>query len=308
MAITRDQNRTVGFGNDNAVAIRLQYIGAGTASMDSAGTARTIVFVDTDVVASTATLPTSSAATAGFVVLSDASANTVGEVLDIINDSTNFRAHIVDSLRSSLIDNGTVEQIVNVAGPTLNQGDTDEINWDSSLVVVAVAKEIWLSIGPEADDPDVRFGGQLSTTNITRRKEPTATITDGGGTEISNSAPAFDNRDERPLSQSRINTITHTASDDDATPVSTTQVEVFDVGQTIASDPATAVSIWSSGILTEGTDVLPSPTNFAIPLKSSDGRRLVIRQTATPTSTDSTIDAFTLTVTGAYGPPGGDDV
>lgn len=306
MPITRNQSVTVGFGNDNGVIIRVQYIGAGTASFDTAGGTRTIVFTDTDVTATTATLPTSNAATAGDVVLSDASANTAGELLDIINDSTNFRAHIVDALRGSLVDTGSVALVVdNTAGATLNQGDTQDINWDSSVVADGLAKEAFVSIGPEVDT-DVRFGGQLSTTNITRRKEPAATIS-AGGVEISNSAPLFDNRDERPLSQARVNTITHTVSEDEATPVALTQVEVFDVGQDDASDPAVSVSIFSTGILTEGTDVLPSPTLFAKSLKSSDGRRLVIRQTATPSSATFAIDAFTLTVTGGYGPPGGDE-
>lgn len=296
MSIVALQTKQTTFAGDESIALTIRYktSATGTASIDT-GTPD-LIFTDTGVVASTASLPTSNAATAGTVEMDDASADTLGETLDLINDSTNFEARISAGIRASTVGNTTDEFVDNTVSGTLNPGDVVEVVWNNGNVVDDVNRINWLCIGPE-EDSSLEWDARLSAERFPGRKEPSAN-------EGTVAAPFAIPSDQalRGNFASRIFRILHEAADDGVTTagVLMSSITVFDADQT------TEFEIWNSPDTLQGEDSELIEKDFgANPLIANNGRRLVVRHTADPGLATSQINSQTVTVNGGFGPSGG---
>ncbi len=300
MSITQFQTLQTTFAGDEAIALTIRYKASatGTASIDT-GTPD-LIFTDTGVTATTATMPTSNAATAGTVEMDDASADTLGEVLDLINDSTNFEARIVAGIRASTVGNTTDEFVDNTGSGTINPGEVVEVVWNNGNVADNLTQTNFVCIGPEADSTTLEWDARLSAERDPGLKDP-------GTVEGSVTAPFAIPADQaiRGLSQSRIFRIEHEAADDGVVTagVFASLITVFDASQT------TEAQIWEAPDTHKGEDAELIEKDFgANPLIASPGNRLVVQHIGDPGLATSSLDVMSCLVDGGFGPPGGKNV
>lgn len=124
---------------DTDVALLVKYIGtANTMATITVGGAAvdTLTFMQDDTNGST-TASTEfecpvSGALGGVVDLTDASCDTLGEVVDIINASTGWRAVILDGFRTDIVDGTTGGFLADAADQDCQSVVGDKLLWDSS--------------------------------------------------------------------------------------------------------------------------------------------------------------------------------
>lgn len=268
---------------DLSIGLHIDYIGLGVGTFDSFGSSTSFVFTDTE---AGATLPDDGTTAAGTLLLTVTTVDTCGEMINIINASSGFRARMVNAISSDET-NGAVSNFTDNAGPITFTELGLDVFWDSSDLLAAAAIAplgARVSIGPESDTTILRGQARDSRANF-GRKEP-ATDSTVADAEI------------RQGSRARVDRVTHMAGGDDTdTPGGTSIFSVFDAGQTsddedvIFTSPTTEVSDDDNRVV----------VSFDPPLFSSWERRLVVAQTlADTTDTDEEMDAYDLIVNGAY--------
>lgn len=124
----------VSTGDDTDVALLIRYIGVGTSNsglVEVSAATSDLTFtqgVQGSEVASTELECPVSGALGGIIDVSNAACNTLGEVVDIINDSASWRAVILDGLRSDVAD----ARLVTAAATRATTPDGLSIKWDTS--------------------------------------------------------------------------------------------------------------------------------------------------------------------------------
>ncbi len=123
--------------DDTDIAIRIRYIGSGT-TPDTNNSGTVAVAANGDLTflqgvqgseaASTEFECPVSGALGGIIDVSDAACNTVGEVINVINASTSWRAVPIDALLTDVVDN----VILTRAATRATNLDGLAINWDTS--------------------------------------------------------------------------------------------------------------------------------------------------------------------------------
>jgi hypothetical protein len=134
---TPDFSRNVAWGvaDDGDIALRIQYIGTQDAADVEVNAAGLILFKHGAV---GATVADTNVSADGTITTTGGTEDTVGEVLNIINATTNWRAiHVdallADSLNNSLLDMGPSD--AKVAGGLAIPWDSDSANWNISRLV-----------------------------------------------------------------------------------------------------------------------------------------------------------------------------
>lgn len=275
MAARKNQQFTNTLAGDETQAILIVYVGTGTATVVLSDTGGVLTFTDDE---TSAVLPDDATSTAGTLTLSVATVDTMGELADIINASTNFITILVATLRSAASDN----LMTDASFTGMVDGNSATFVWDTGLTLQGR-----VCLGPESDTSLVGLARQ--STETVGRKEP---LEGAGATGI-----AGRDRENRGLSSARVHRVTHNTRDADV--YTDSHVEVYsssqtadrllfrDAGRVLAAtngEPATEVD-WSN-----------------VPIESDPGERLVIITVA-----GGTVDAMEVSVVGAYGGPGGAD-
>ena len=150
--------------DDTDSAIIIRYIGTGTANSGTVD-----VEVDTDIVflqgvqgaeaASTELECPVSGALGGIIDVDDAACDTVGEVVDIINDSTSWRAVVVDALRSDVVN----DRILDEAATRATSVNGYAIKWDTSTALMSTRALVTPDLRTMAGY--LRAGQSLGTVN-----------------------------------------------------------------------------------------------------------------------------------------------
>lgn len=130
--------------DDVCKALEIEYIGdedSGVVTVESDGNL-TMKHGDlaSEAADTTIQLPATTAGTAGVIDVSDASANTLGEVVDHINASANWRARIVDGLRTDSANDtflAAAEASASGTSPLTVYFDTDVALHTSKMLTLA---------------------------------------------------------------------------------------------------------------------------------------------------------------------------
>ncbi len=174
--------------DDTDSAILIRYIGTGA---NNSGTVD--VEADTDIVflqgaqgaeaASTELECPVSGALGGIIDVDDAACDTVGEVVDIINDSTSWRAVAVDALRSDVVN----DRILDESATRATTPNGYAIKWDTSTALMTTRALVTPDLrvmsgylrGPGAGGPNMVEPSVFDNTQ-TVFKLGNATATTGG--------------------------------------------------------------------------------------------------------------------------------
>jgi hypothetical protein len=114
--------------DDTDVAILVKYVGPlATATVAVAVTTSDMTFQQAGVADTTLECPVSGAL-GGIIDVSNAACNTLGEVVDIINGSPDWRAWVIDGLRTDLAD----ARLLTKSATDATLEDGLEIQWDTS--------------------------------------------------------------------------------------------------------------------------------------------------------------------------------
>lgn len=133
---------------DGSIAMRLKWIGSGSAATVACSAAGDLVFTtDGTTPDTTIGLPTAN----GTIDVSDSSANTFGEIMDNINASPNWRGILVEVLPSQSCDNilVTFAETSTDGKPSVSTHGIFDEEGAELTVETANSDEISVSIGPE---------------------------------------------------------------------------------------------------------------------------------------------------------------
>lgn len=265
------QNLIATLAGDQGVACLIYYIGNGT-TITVEVTSTAMIFIETGATGSPS-LPNDGTSAAGTLTFSVATVDTMGELKNVINASTNFRCVLASSIQTSVSANLLIMAATacTVAGINIfwDQGDNDALllafgpEGDVNLDLVFAASRVSKSTLLDYRDPMYR----ASTLKLIGRPFPFDTVSRlfryvfSGGNAGANETPTL---------------------------------TIYDSSQT--ADTA----IWTSA--TTNLTVVDSTSTFNPPaeLTSTPGNRLV----AVLTSPVGTFTASNLEIHGGYGEPG----
>jgi hypothetical protein len=119
--------------DDTDVALLIKYVGAAsTATVEVAVTSSDFTFKQGGAADTTLECPVSGAL-GGLIDVSNAACNTAGEVVDIINGSADWRAVILDGVRSDVVD----ARLLTLAESDATLEDGRSVFWDTSTAFIA---------------------------------------------------------------------------------------------------------------------------------------------------------------------------